>query len=313
MSVSTVSRALNDYHQTSLETKQKVREKAKQLRYVANEKAQSLRTGKVQTIALLVMEHSNGESYTIPLFLQRLIAATVSECNKQGYDTLLFFQVPSQDWLTEFVLNHKADSIIFIGYQEYCSYAIKLQQLVDAGIPFTFWGAQTSEQFSYVCYDNFYAGQLIAKHLNSQARKNWLFIGDVDNNYPENQSRYQGLCSTQKSDVSISVISWPGNNTNFLNKLKAYLNKHSQIDALICSTDEIALYICNENDVNVSSKTIIGFDDLYETQLVTPTVTTVRQEIKLAAKALVSSLMTQITSANTSQIMLTPELIVRET
>ena len=83
LSESTVSRALNDYQDIALETKELVRKTAAELGYVPNMHARRLASGKADTIAF-VMPRTDGQLNTA--FLGELMtgmaeALTACGCN----------------------------------------------------------------------------------------------------------------------------------------------------------------------------------------------------------------------------------------
>ncbi|TET96244.1 MAG: LacI family transcriptional regulator, partial [Dehalococcoidia bacterium] len=86
LSVSAVSKALNDYPDIALETRRLVKETARRMGYRASAAARSLRTRRTNTIGLIfciIDRH-----LTDPYYLD-LLASIGEECSRQGFDLLL--------------------------------------------------------------------------------------------------------------------------------------------------------------------------------------------------------------------------------
>src|SRR5215208_7145745 len=83
LSISTVSRALNDGYDISQQTKVKVKEFAKKLNYQPNPYASSLRKHKSKTIAVVVPEIANN-------FFSLAINGIQSVAREKGYHVLIY-------------------------------------------------------------------------------------------------------------------------------------------------------------------------------------------------------------------------------
>ena len=84
VSIKTVSRALNDYPDISKETKEKILSIAKELHYIPNSAAKSLRENRSFTIGLILPDITN-------VFFGEVGMAVHSFLKKAGYSTLISF------------------------------------------------------------------------------------------------------------------------------------------------------------------------------------------------------------------------------
>ncbi|MBD9014125.1 MAG: LacI family transcriptional regulator, partial [Lachnospiraceae bacterium] len=84
VSTATVSKALNDLPDISEETKQLVREKAKEMGYFPNLAARALKTHRSYNIGVLCVDDKNS-ALTHPFF-SRVLESLKSEAEAQGYD-----------------------------------------------------------------------------------------------------------------------------------------------------------------------------------------------------------------------------------
>jgi LacI family transcriptional regulator len=82
MAHTTVSRALNDHPQTNAETKQRVRETAKKLGYVANAGARHMRNGSSKQIGFIVPDVQNE-------FFNAVARSLAEQCARLGYQLSL--------------------------------------------------------------------------------------------------------------------------------------------------------------------------------------------------------------------------------
>lgn len=81
VSISTVSKALNDSHEISKETKRKIQEVAKQYNYTPNKLASSLKSGKTRTIGVIIPSIKNR-------FFARVLFGIDSIATKENYNII---------------------------------------------------------------------------------------------------------------------------------------------------------------------------------------------------------------------------------
>src|SRR6478672_7176846 len=98
LSISTVSRALNDTYDISPKTKQKVLEMAERLNYQPNPHASSLRRHKSKTIAVVVPEIANN-------FFALAINGIQSAAREKGFHVLIYV-TNENDEVEDESLNH---------------------------------------------------------------------------------------------------------------------------------------------------------------------------------------------------------------
>lgn len=82
VSLATASRALNDHHEVSDETRQRIKTIAERLGYAANRSAKQLRSGRSRTIGILVASISN------PTYVP-YVAGAVQAASNHGYSALI--------------------------------------------------------------------------------------------------------------------------------------------------------------------------------------------------------------------------------
>ena len=89
VSQSMVSRAMNDSPLVSSEKREYIKKKAMEYGFVLNSQAQSLRTKRTGTVAILIPEHFKGMSISIGLAC--FYDAIEKELVKYGYDIMVIY------------------------------------------------------------------------------------------------------------------------------------------------------------------------------------------------------------------------------
>ncbi len=322
VSQSTVSRALRDSPLVSLDTKNKIKEIAKQLNYKVDKNASNLRSQLSGTIALLLFEeHTDDESH-MNLFFLSMLGSVTRACAANGYDLLVSFQQLSDDWHADYEDCHKADGIILLGYGDYMDYKEKLITLEQQGTHFVRWGDAKADQpgLSIGC-NNFMGGYDVAKHLISLNRKKIAFIGEISTGSPEFRDRYHGCCKaieennglSADSNIQFDAIATEQSGYMATQKL---LTSGKKFDAVFCACDLIAIgtmKALREYHLNIPEDiSVVGFDDIPLAKFTRPASTTVQQDTILAGKLLVESILALIRNEPVKTTMLPSRLIIRD-
>ncbi len=321
VSQSTVSRALRDSALVQKETRDRIKQIAKELNYKVDKNATNLRTQRSGTIALLLFEDSDTDTSQINPFFIAMLSSITRASAKQGLDLLVSFQKLDDDWHAEYEDSHKADGLILLGYGDYLSYEAKLQQLANAGANFVLWGPQLdSELGSSISCDNRSGARMAVDHLLERGRKNIAFIGDTSEDCPEFYERllgYQDALHAQniapKETLHISTTNTDDAGILAVEKLEA---SGQFYDAIFCSSDLIAIgaikalqKIGKRIPEDIS---IVGFDNIPAASLVNPALTTINQNAERAGELLVEQLLKRVAEEKPESLIIPAQLIVRE-
>lgn len=147
LSKSTVSRALNDYPDISVQTKRRVSERALKIGYHPSSQARGLRSGRTHAVGLVLdMDHGN----THRPFLSNFLDGISRFLSEQGW-TLSVATAAGMagmvDTHRKLLLDHKVDGFIIPRNHRNDG---RLQLLRDAKIPFVVYGrCDASEQIPY--------------------------------------------------------------------------------------------------------------------------------------------------------------------
>ncbi|MCV2885342.1 LacI family DNA-binding transcriptional regulator [Aestuariibacter sp. AA17] len=321
VSQSTVSRALRDSPLVNQETRDKIKQIARELNYKVDKNASNLRQQQSKTIALLLFEDPTTDDSLINPFFLTMLGSITRACAQADYDLLISFQNLSDDWHADYEDTNKADGIILLGYGDYQDYRDKLSKLVAQGTHFVRWGAE-DEEFPGVSIgcDNFQGGYDVTKHLLEQGCQTLAFVGGADNHAPEFQARYQGFCKAlgepgthNSQSYQVDAIS---NEPSGYQAIKTLLSKPVALDAVVCASDLIAIGVIqalDEANIRVPEDiAVVGYDNIPVSSFTSPKLTTVKQDTNLAGKTLVDNLLNLINGENVETRTLPVELIIRQ-
>jgi len=316
----TVSRALSGNPAVSEETRRRVLEAAEQLHYKVDKNASGLRRQRAKTLALLFFEEGPETAVLNPFYLS-LVGPMVRRCSEHGYDLLISIQQLSSDWHVDYEDSRKADGIILLGYGDYLEYRPKLEQLVDRGAHFVRWGTGGEGQLGMtVSSDNERGGFEATTHLLQQGRRKIAFVGTAGPGFPEVQERYRGYSRALRAagiapDERLQVDAAP-DEADGRAAAEQLLARGVEFDAIFAASDVAAIGAMHAlqqagRDVP-ESVVVVGFDDIPAACLASPPLTTVTQDARAAAEALVDALIDAIETGNTADRALPVRLTIRE-
>ena len=164
-SITTVSRALNDYDDVSEATKQHVQQVAADLGYVPNIFAQRLQKQHTDTIGLIIPTF--GPRFSDPFFSE-LLAGVGNRAADLGYDLLVATRSPGEVEVQTYcsmVQRRQVDGFVLVRTR---SKDARIECLKKANYPFVAFGrAEKGNSFPYVDEDGEYAMRLLIQHLVS--------------------------------------------------------------------------------------------------------------------------------------------------
>jgi DNA-binding LacI/PurR family transcriptional regulator len=315
----TVSRALSGNPSVSEETRQRVLAAARELHYTVDKNASGLRRQHAKTLALLFFEELPDHSEINPFYLS-LLGPMVRRCADCGYDLLISFQHLSSDWHVDYEDSRKADGIILLGYGDYLQYRPRLEQLVERGTHFVRWGsAGEGEIGATVSSDNEQGGFEATAHLLGQGRRRIAFIGTGGPGFPEVQERMRGYCRALRSagiepDDRLRLDAAPREEDG-RTAVAQLLAGGVDFDAIFAASDIAAIGAMHALQLagrSVPETAVVGFDDIPAASLASPPLTTVTQDARRAAEALIDTLVRSIETGAADDQVLPVRLTIRD-
>ena len=315
VSTSTVSRALSGSSLIPEATRNRITELARSLHYRVNVGAANLRKGDVQTIGVVLLSDST-QMISDP-FVLGILGSLTDTVNDLGMNLLLTrLQENREDQMRSMVESGQVNGLVVIGQ---LSLHDHLNELVQQGIPMAVWGASLGDAlYPVVGGDNLRGGYLATRHLIEKGCRRIAFFGDT--NHPEASLRFQGY---EQALQEAGLEADPRLRQHYLfgdarirETIEGWLNQHLDFDAIFACSDVTAISLMGalrERGIPVPGQVrVVGYDDILLSMHVHPTLTTVRQPIEQAGRALVALLFESIAGAPRRNIVLPTELIVRD-
>ena len=317
VSESTVSRALAGSALVAREKREAIVKLARERGYVVNSAARSLRLQRTDTITVVIpLGHEAGQPLTDPFFVE-MLGYLADEITRRGYGVYLQKIVPPMDdWLPRLIAAHRSDGVIIIGQ----STEHELIADVAAGYaPLVVWGGHAeAPAYCTVGTDNVAGARLAVEHLIRLGRRRIVFCGDTAP--PEIRLRHEGyqlaLKSARGGPEPLPVVPAHLTPDAAYEAMRAFLGARPRFDAVFAASDVIAISAIRAltaaglrvpHDVAV-----VGYDDITLARHTNPTLTTVRQDLKRGAEAMVDLMVRRIGGEDAPSATMPAELIVRE-
>lgn len=300
-SVTTVSKALNNYPDIARKTKEHIKKICNEVGYVPNATAQSLVSKKSYTIGI-VFEEITGVGLQHPLF-SKILESFKSEVEKLGYD-IMFLSNTGANGSSGSYYQHsirKQIEAILVLCAEFNSEA--MIELYKGPIP-TLIIDFTNEKVLNVTSDNKIGMAQAVEYLTQLNHKKIGHIhGSLDTYIGE--LRYRSVREAMEAKrLTINEDYFVDGNffsredgINAMNRILAMKNPPT---AIICASDMLAIgaiSACNKNGKSVPEDfSIIGFDGINAGQLISPTLTTIKQNTEAMGKSAAKNIIKMINS-----------------
>jgi len=316
VSTSTVSRALAGSKLVNEETRTRIMELARSLKYTINVGAQNLRLKQNRSVAVVVPSDAKvHQSLTDPFFLS-MIGSLADALTEQGFDMLLSRVDAEQlDSAATPFDTGRVIGIILIGQWGHHD---QLNEMAARHVPLVVWGAQMPQQlYCTVGGANENGGRLAAEHLLAEGRRRIAFFGDT--RLPEVEQRYRGYCAALQAagvalDPALCVAAsfLPEGGREAVAELA---QRGVQYDAVFACSDLLGMMTINalrEQGRSVPGDVaVVGYDDIELSSYFHPPLTTVRQPVQEAGRAMVAALLAQTEGQTARSVELPTSLIQR--
>ncbi|MEX1239825.1 MAG: LacI family DNA-binding transcriptional regulator [Cyclobacteriaceae bacterium] len=316
VSISTVSRVLNgkaDEFRISKKSQQKVKETARRLNYVPNQFAVNLKSGKSNTIALIIPSLSNP-------FFSGIASEINAEIRNRGYITIIGDSDENTDIENEELLQMQSRNIEGLVIVP-CSQNWKtIKKLHDHGLPVICIDRYFEDQdIPYVSTDNYEGAFMATKHLIENGHTRIACIQGVQHSIP-NKLRIQGYQDAMiESGIKEYHISGDEFSVeNGYKETRLMVQKKQRPTAIFTLSNTIAMgcmKALKEEDLGIPDDiSIVTFDDHpYLDYLATP-LTCITQPTREICRIAVKYLFFMLTNKEikTKQVLLKPELKYRK-
>ena len=317
VSISTVSRALNDSPLVSDRTKRKIRAIVEANNISVRKRSDPVVESDIKTLALVIPEPQGREARISDAFYLDLIGAIGDALKGRECDLLISHHTPRDfDDLLSITKDGRADAYIMVGQSMLHDH---LNTLADKGATFVVWGAQLEGQrYCSIGSDNERGGYLATSHLIRMGRKDICFIGDVD--APEVRLRFEGY-KRALEQYGIVFQQELVRDAGFaldaaLEATEGLIADGQKFDGIVAASDVIAMgsiRALRKHGQDVPGDvSVVGYDDVQLAAYSTPSLSTIRQDIRRAGNRLVSKALRMADGEKVRSEILSTELIVRE-
>ena len=293
LSVNSVSRALNNKDGISDETRAMVQRVAKEMGYIPNSLASSMRSGKTYSIAILLGEIMNPYN----AFLMNHL---ISQLHEHGYTTLTFVtnqQRSHEDRAIQDAISKNVDAMILCTQLRTDS----MKLIEEYGIPFVQIGLVTKQPTFYqVSKDEFHSGYIAAKYLLENGHRDILYIVFPTKYFAFSRERIEGFRRAHEEfgvpfdEERLCVYYREDTVKNIMERML----RETTFTAVVAGNDVQAWQVVEalrENGREVPRDcAVVGFDDLQSFIQVPYKLTTVASDLSALSHRAVDLLMSQL-------------------
>jgi LacI family transcriptional regulator len=281
ISITTVSKALQNKPDVSKKTIEKVIALAEELNYTPNSFAVNLRTKESKTIGLIIPE-------VVHHFFSNVIKGIIAEAEKKGYLVIILQSNESLELekkQVSLLINKRVDGIIMSLSNE-SNNDFHIKEILRKGIPFVqFDKISKLIPSSKVIINDQKAAMEAVQHLIDKGCQKIAHIRGPEN--PQNAiDRFLGYKKALKKNgiPYDSKLVYTCKNVTFeegVEFAKQILEEHPDVDGIFVITDLVAVGVLgyfNEKRIQVPNKiAVIGFSNWFMAQIITPKLSTVDQ------------------------------------
>jgi LacI family transcriptional regulator len=275
VSIATVSRALNDKGDVSVETRERVREVARRVGYSPDPTARSLATQKTRLVAVVVGDNAGHRDLSL-VFFGKVLAAISRRLSQSSYDPLL---LPPDDVGSE----HRFDAAVLIGVDGDDALVADLasRQVPLVGVDVRCVGGRAA----FVGSDHADGVRLALAHLHALGHRRIAHLAGAANTVAGSERvdafrREAAALGLESSDDLLRRGDF--SSASGYREMCALLALAERPTAVVAASDLMALAALQAiRDAGLQpgrDVAVVGFDDLEAAALAHPPLTTIRQD-----------------------------------
>ncbi|MBC7320512.1 LacI family DNA-binding transcriptional regulator [bacterium] len=313
VSPATVSRVLNKTARVSPELTKKVLSAVNELNYVPDPFAHGLKTKRTKSIGLIISDITNP-------FFPELARGVEDYVSSVGYSLILCntdAKVENEKRYVELLLNKRIDGLMFTSLRVGEDV---IKSLLSDGVPCVLVGRKPEniEGLIYVVTDNYKGGCIAGEYLFKLGHKRFVHVsGPLDNS--AGRERLAGFIDALKKHKvkgkNIKVIEGDFTMEGGYRSAREILRLNPLPTAIFFANDAMAIGALQrfwEEKISIPDVfSIVGFDNIKVSSLVSPPLTTISQEIYKIGQLSARELIKIIEGEKGEPIVLEPKLIER--
>lgn len=317
VSVSTVSRALNNSSLVSDRTKRMIFKLAQSHNYAGRLPVPTQPSSAEKTISVIIPPPQGRDTRLSDPFILDLIGGIGDALKERDVDLLIsHLTLTDMQSAIDLVNSGRCDGLIVLGQSTLHQ---QLNELHQRGVPFVAWGAHMPDQtYCSVGSDNYQGGKRATRHLIRMGRERIVFLGDTEG--LESSQRFEGYkAALEEQNIGFDpslVLPAHFFPESAMEAVDVLLEQDVAFDGLVAASDMIAIGAMRalaNADINVPGDvSVIGYDDVLVAGYSSPALTTIRQDAVKAGRLVVSKLLRILAGENVHSSRLPTDLIVRE-
>ena len=283
VSISTVSKALNNSEEIGEETARRVKELAALYNYKPNKVALSLKSNKTKTIGVIIPNILNR-------FLAKVLFGIEKEATERGYNIITCISNESLEKEKEslqLLANGSVDGFILsVAEESQINNEVEhFKRTIKQGLPIVMFDRVAHDVLcDKVIVDDFDATYNATKSLINEGRKHIVFISNI-NDISVGKLRERGYNKAiEESNNQMPLVLKIKKKDDHQKKIKSFFKKNKTIDAVIAadtSSGIIALNTAVHFGLKVPKDiSVIAFASKSESNHTLPKLTTIRQHAK---------------------------------
>lgn len=280
LSFSTVSKALRDSHEISIDTKNKVLAKAKELNYQVNPLASSFRKQKSKTIAVVIPDVVND-------FFGPVITGIESIAQEKGYHVLIYLtheDMQKEVDIIKLLQNGRVDGLL-MSLAEQTSNTSHLTRLMEKQIPVVFFDRIAENiQAPKISTDDFNCGVEATEHLIKNGCNRIAFLSISQNLSIVNKRMNGYLEALKRNKIKTDprlILSCNRDELKSTDLIRKLLRRKNRPDAVFAAVEKLAIAIyeiCAELKLKIPRDVkVITFSNSYTAPLLNPSLSTITQ------------------------------------
>lgn len=317
VSISTVSRVINDSKPVSPEAKRRVIKAIEELEYRPNEVARSLVTKKSNLIGVIVGDIGNS-------YVAQIVRGIEEVGRMYDYDIVLcssYGNAESEIKYVQLLSRKQTEGIILVS--EIDNQEV-VDQIHDYKLPFVYLNKYYNiDKSPTVIIDNYEATEVMMDYLKSKDHSKVLYITQKKDKEKTIESiKIQAYEKAMRSwDSEPNILSIDGRTIEDgydSGSMVKNLIEEKGITAVFCCQDEIAIGLINyfyDNNIKVPNDiSVVGYGDISLASIYRPTITTIREPYYDLGAVAIRSLLKKLSDGETGEqtIRLPIQLLERE-
>jgi len=288
VSTATVSRVIRGSALVNTDTRDRVLAVIEALGYVPDANAQGLSNRRKDIIGFAALERGGGESdieQNSVLFTDQIVHSAEAVIRGTGYSLLLTFGTGGAEFEQRVrSLSGKVDGLLIaeevMAIGELRALAKRIPVVVIAG-------RRDETELDVVAADNITGMKALVSHLITDHRHRTLCFVTGPKDAPdarERQRAFEEAVLAGRSSVIDQVIHGDFSAGSGTAAARVLLDRGSLPDTVVCANDQMAIGLLRELQragLRIPADiAVTGFDDVYPSRLIEPSLTTVRQPVR---------------------------------